>query len=124
MIRNIRLHSYLDCSRQDESLPASLLGRENVRIVEQSDCIRGSGHRRYLINHSFFPSFFIRRRPVVLNTWLGTPLKKMGTDAKVPLLSTPMSPKSARLRIFSARMDLRRMCSPGRPVLTTYSAGG
>ncbi|MEV7638258.1 CDP-glycerol glycerophosphotransferase family protein [Pseudarthrobacter enclensis] len=66
-------------------LPVSLLGRENVRIVaKQSDLyLRYLATAGYLINNSTFPSYFIRKDgQAYLNTWHGTPLKKMGTDVE------------------------------------------
>lgn len=67
------------------SLPGSLLGRANVLIVvKQSDLyLRYLATAEYLINNSTFPSYFIRRDgQSYLNTWHGTPLKKMGTDVE------------------------------------------
>lgn len=69
----------------DVSLPASLLERENVRVVvKQSDLyLRYLATAEYLINNSTFPSYFIRKDgQSYLNTWHGTPLKKMGTDVE------------------------------------------
>ncbi len=69
----------------DVSLPATLLGRGNVRIVvKQSDLYRRYlATAEYLINNSTFPSYFIRKDgQSYLNTWHGTPLKKMGTDVE------------------------------------------
>ncbi|KUM41129.1 hypothetical protein AR539_00330 [Arthrobacter sp. EPSL27] len=66
-------------------LPDSLLRRENVRIVvKQSDLYRRYlATAQYLINNSTFPSYFIRKDgQSYLNTWHGTPLKKMGTDVE------------------------------------------
>jgi CDP-glycerol glycerophosphotransferase len=70
---------------RDVSLPASIIGRENVRIVvKQSDLyLRYLATAEYLINNSTFPSYFIRKDgQSYLNTWHGTPLKKMGTDVE------------------------------------------
>ncbi|MGY2745987.1 CDP-glycerol glycerophosphotransferase family protein [Arthrobacter sp. UYCu723] len=67
------------------SLPASLLGRENVRIVvKQSDLyLRYLATAEYLINNSTFPSYFVLKDgQSYLNTWHGTPMKKMGTDVE------------------------------------------
>ncbi|CAI3800247.1 CDP-glycerol glycerophosphotransferase family protein [Pseudarthrobacter sp. MM222] len=67
------------------TLPASLLGRENVRIVvKQSDLyLKYLATAEYLINNSTFPSYFVRKDgQSYLNTWHGTPLKKMGTDVE------------------------------------------
>lgn len=69
----------------DVQLPPSLLGRENVRIVvKQSDLyLRYLASAEYLINNSTFPSYFIRKDgQSYLNTWHGTPLKKMGSDVE------------------------------------------
>lgn len=70
---------------EDVPLPESLLGRDNVRLtIKQSDLyLRYLATAEYLINNSTFPSYFIRKDgQSYLNTWHGTPLKKMGTDVE------------------------------------------
>lgn len=43
---------------------------------------------KYLINNSTFPSFFVKKEEqIYINTWHGTPLKKMGFDVKENIFS-------------------------------------
>lgn len=58
-------------------------GFENVKFVcRQSDeYLRYLATAEYLINNATFPAFFAKRKgQIYVNTWHGTPLKKMGYD--------------------------------------------
>ncbi|WCG22726.1 CDP-glycerol glycerophosphotransferase family protein [Vagococcus lutrae] len=60
----------------------------NITFVERgsTDYLKWLAQAEYLINNATFPSFFlVRDEQTYINTWHGTPLKKMGLDINQPM---------------------------------------
>ncbi len=71
----------LDPECMDDPIVTEFRGTRNVRFVRSRslDYYRALGTSQYLINNATFPPEFAKRpEQVYVNTWHGTPLKKMG----------------------------------------------
>jgi CDP-glycerol glycerophosphotransferase (TagB/SpsB family)/glycosyltransferase involved in cell wall biosynthesis len=78
------LHEYSDTVREFRSMP-------NVRFVRYGSpaYLRALATSEYLINNATFPADFSKRDgQIYLNTWHGTPLKRMGYDIEGGALAT------------------------------------
>ena len=68
------------------TIPLKFKKLHNVILVSKNSdlYLRALASSEYLINNNTFPSYFIRRpEQKYLNTWHGTPLKKLGMDFKL-----------------------------------------
>jgi CDP-glycerol glycerophosphotransferase len=82
-LQHLRHVWVLSDPRRYQSTVAEFAGRSNVEFVRRgtSAYFRALATSRYLINNATFPPQFSKRRgQVYLNTWHGTPLKRMGFD--------------------------------------------
>lgn len=77
--------------RQYWATIAEFAGASNVRFVRHGSpsYYRALATSQYLINNATFPAQFSKRRgQTYLNTWHGTPLKRMGYDIEAGALAT------------------------------------
>ncbi|OJG16787.1 glycosyl transferase [Enterococcus canintestini] len=76
-------HVWCKTDLVDESSLDELFHLPNVKFVERNsrEYVKVLSSAKYLINNATFQSFFIpKKEQVCINTWHGTPLKKMGYD--------------------------------------------
>ncbi|MBO0448868.1 CDP-glycerol glycerophosphotransferase family protein [Enterococcus sp. MJM12] len=76
-------HVWCKTDLLDESSLGALFHLPNVEFVERNtrEYVKVLSSAKYLINNATFQSFFIpKKEQICINTWHGTPLKKMGYD--------------------------------------------
>lgn len=85
---------------------------DRVRYVRyrSAEYFRALATTQFLVNNVTFPQLF-RKRPdqVYLNTWHGTPLKRMGRDADAPIANTVANLQSADILLSSGEYMTRTM---------------
>jgi len=83
--------------------PAAPTDRIRYVRYRSTEYFRALATTQYLVNNVTFPQVF-RKRPdqVYLNTWHGTPLKRMGRDADAPIANTVANLEAADVLLSSS----------------------
>lgn len=65
----------------EENIPKELLHKVTFVYRNTTNYVKAMLEAKYLISNSTFESFFVKRQDqIYINTWHGTPIKKMGFD--------------------------------------------